>query len=72
VDFNIKKNLLITERFSTEFAAVFTNIFNHNQLADPGQMYLTNPGGFGALETSGGAFEVNNPRKIEISVRLKF
>jgi hypothetical protein len=72
VDFNIKKNLLITERFGAEFAAVFTNIFNHNQLADPGQMYLTNPGGFGALETSGGAFEVNNPRKIEISVRLKF
>jgi hypothetical protein len=72
VDFNIKKNLLITERFSTEFAAVFTNIFNHNQLADPGQMYLTNPAGFGALETSGGALEVNNPRKIEISVRLKF
>ena len=72
VDFNIKKNLMITERFSAEFAAVFTNIFNHNQLADPGQMYLTNPGGFGALETSGGALEVNNPRKIEISARLKF
>jgi hypothetical protein len=35
-------------------------------------MYLTNPAGFGALETSGGALEVNNPRKIEISVRLKF
>ena len=72
VDFNIKKNLMITERFSAEFAAVFTNIFNHNQLADPGQMYLTNPGDFGALETSGGALEVNNPRKIEISARLKF
>ena len=72
VDFNIKKNLLITERFSAEFGAVFTNVFNHNQLADPGQMYLTDPSDFGSLETSGGAYQVNNPRKIELAVRFKF
>jgi len=72
VDFNLKKTLMITERFSAEFGATFTNVFNHNQLADPGQTYLTDPADFGSLETSGGAFEVNNPRKIEIAVRLKF
>jgi hypothetical protein len=32
VDSNIKKNPMITERFGAEFAAVFTNVFNHNQL----------------------------------------
>jgi hypothetical protein len=72
VDFNIKKNVLITERFGAEFGAVFTNVFNHNQLADPGQTYLSDPADFGSLETSGGAFQVNNPRKIEVDVRLRF
>jgi hypothetical protein len=72
VDFNVKKNVMITERFSAELGATFTNVFNHNQLADPGQTYLTDPADFGSLETSGGALQVNNPRKIEIAVRLKF
>jgi hypothetical protein len=72
IDFSVKKNLMITERFAAEFGAVFTNVFNHNQLADPGQTWLTDPADFGSLETGGGAFQVNNPRKIEIAVRLKF
>ena len=72
VDFNVKKNLMITEHFGAEFGATFTNVFNHNQMADPGQTYLTDPSDFGSLETSGGAFQVNNPRKIEIAIRLKF
>ena len=53
-------------------SCVFTNVFNHNQLADPGQTWLTDPADFGSLETGGGGFQVNNPRKIEIAVRLKF
>jgi Carboxypeptidase regulatory-like domain len=72
VDFNIRKDLRITERFNAEFGAVFTNIFNHNQLADPGQTYLADPADFGSTETSGGVLQVNNPRKIEIAVRLRF
>jgi Carboxypeptidase regulatory-like domain len=72
VDFNIKKNLMITEHFGAEFGATFTNVFNHNQMADPGQTYLTDPADFGSLETGGGVLQVNNPRKIEIAVRLKF
>jgi hypothetical protein len=72
VDFNIKKNLMITEHLSVELGAVFTNVFNHNQLADPGQTYLSDPADFGSNETSGGAFEVNNARKIEVGARVRF
>jgi len=66
VDFSLKKNLLVTERFSAEFGAVFTNVFNHNQLFDPTNA-LGDQGDFGALEG-----EVNNPRKIEVAVRIRF
>ena len=48
VDFSIKKNVMFTERISAEFGAVFTNIFNHNQLIDPYNA-LTDTGDFGAL-----------------------
>jgi hypothetical protein len=73
VDFNVKKTVRISEQFGAEFGATFTNIFNHNQLADPGQTYLAaSPGDFGSLETSGGALQVDNPRKIEIDFRFKF
>jgi hypothetical protein len=72
VDFSIKKNLLITERFSAEFGAVFTNIFNHNQLSDPGVTYLSDQSDFGSLESSGALQEINIPRKIEVGVRLRF
>ena len=72
VDFSIKKNLLITERFSAEFGAVFTNLFNHNQLFDPGVTFLSDQGDFGSLEGGSGAQEVNNPRKIEVDLRVRF
>ena len=51
VDLSVKKKFKITERFSTEFQVVFTNIFNHNQWGDPGGDYLdtSNPGGWGTL-----------------------
>ena len=72
VDFSIKKNLLITERFSAEFGAVFSNLFNHNQLFDPGVTFLSDQGDFGSLQGGSGAQEVNNPRKIEVAVRVRF
>ncbi|MDQ1389727.1 MAG: hypothetical protein QOF56_3181, partial [Acidobacteriaceae bacterium] len=72
VDFSIKKNLAITERFGAEFGAVFTNVFNHVQLFDPGLPFLGDPGDFGSLVGGGGGFQVNNGRKIEIDFRLKF
>ena len=72
VDFSIKKNVMITERFSAEFGAIFTNIFNHNQLFDPTSAgssgnALGDTGDWGALEG-----QVNNPRKIELGLRVRF
>src|SRR6202035_3764549 len=52
VDFNIKKNVAFTERFSLEVGATFTNIFNHNQLFDPVNG-LGDTGDFGALASFG-------------------
>jgi hypothetical protein len=72
VDFSIKKNLLITERFSAEFGAVFSNLFNHTQLFDPGVTFMSDQGDFGSLEGGSGAQQVNNPRKIEVAVRVRF
>ncbi len=66
VDFSIKKNVMFTERISAEFGAVFTNIFNHNQLTDPYNA-LTDTADFGALEN-----QANNPRHIEIGLRVRF
>jgi hypothetical protein len=70
VDFNIKKNVMINERFSVDFGATFTNIFNHNQLLDPYNA-LTDTSDFGAL----GAFGVgqaNTPRHVELGLRVHF
>jgi hypothetical protein len=72
VDFSIKKNLLVYERFSAEFGAVFSNIFNHNQLSDPGLTFLSDPADFGTLESSSAVLQVDNPRKIEVAVRVRF
>jgi hypothetical protein len=72
VDFSVKKNVMFTERVSAEFGAIFTNIFNHNQMFDPtsnGSLgnALGDTGDWGALEG-----QVNNPRKIELGLRVRF
>jgi hypothetical protein len=72
VDFSVKKNMAITERFGAEFGAVFTNVFNHIQLFDPAIPYLSDQADFGSLEGAAGGFQVNNGRKIEVDFRLKF
>jgi hypothetical protein len=66
VDFSIKKNVMITERVNMDFGAVFTNIFNHNQLFDPYNA-LGDTGDWGQLEG-----QVNNPRHIELGLRIRF
>jgi hypothetical protein len=72
VDFSIKKNIRITERVSTEFGAVFTNVFNHVQLTDPYNA-LTDTTDFGALGFNGaGAGSTNTARKIELGMRVRF
>jgi hypothetical protein len=72
VDFSVKKNVKVTEGISADFGAIFTNVFNHNQLFDPGLTFLSDPGDFGSLEGSSSGLQVNTGRKIEIDFRLKF
>jgi hypothetical protein len=66
MDFQVKKNIHITERFSAELQSIFSNVLNHNQLADP-SLDLSNPAAFGVLST-----QVNAPRSIEIGIRFRF
>jgi hypothetical protein len=66
VDFQVKKNVHINERFSAEFQSIFTNVFNHDQLADP-LLNFQAPTLFGVLSS-----QVNSPRSIELGVRFRF
>jgi hypothetical protein len=66
VDFQVKKNVHINERFSAEFESIFTNVFNHDQLGDP-SLRLFNPAAFGVEST-----RVNTPRSIELGIRFRF
>ncbi len=52
VDFQVKKNIRINERFSAEFQSIFTNVFNHDQLLDP-FLSLASPPVWGVENTQG-------------------
>jgi Carboxypeptidase regulatory-like domain len=71
VDLSVKKMFKITERVSTEFQVVFTNVFNHDQFGDPGNDYLdtSSPQSFGSLP---GTVKNTSPRQIEFGARLNF
>lgn len=76
LDFSLKKNILITERVSTEFMAIFTNLFNHNQLGDP-YLAVGDTGDWGVLGgnsvvNNGLSQQVNNPRSMEFGLRVRF
>jgi len=73
VDFSLSKAVNITERVSAEFSTVFTNVFNHVQLGDPGNLTLvyapgqtasnlTVPGTFGIISSTVN-FNNNNDNK---------
>jgi hypothetical protein len=66
VDFQVKKNIHINERFSAEVQSIFSNVFNHDQLGDP-LLSAASPNAWGVLST-----QFNTPRSIEIGVRLRF
>ncbi|MGB7282752.1 MAG: carboxypeptidase-like regulatory domain-containing protein [Candidatus Acidiferrum sp.] len=66
VDFQVRKNIHINERFSLEVQSIFTNVFNHVQLGDP-FLSLADPADFGVLNT-----QVNDPRSIELGIRIRF
>jgi len=77
VDVSVKKNVKITERLNAEFQVVFTNFFNHNQMADPGNgptpplagEYLDTsaPDQWGVLPG-----QASTPRQIEFGFRINF
>jgi hypothetical protein len=76
VDFSLKKNVLVTERVGVEFQAIFSNLFNHNQLSDP-YLVLGDQADWGALGgLSGvqftGQAQANSPRAMEFGLRLRF
>ncbi len=69
MDLSLKKDIMVTERYHLEFSSIFANVFNHNQMFDPGNpgLVIGEPDNWGAL--SG---QVNNPRKIELGLRVRF
>jgi len=76
VDLSIKKDIKITERFSFDFTAIFSNLFNHNYLSDP-YLVLGDKGDWGALGgLSGvqftGQAQANSPRAMEFGFRFRF
>ena len=66
VDMQIRKTTNITERISGEFQIVFANMFNHDQLNNPG-LYTNRPTAWGSLSSEG-----DNPRRFEFGFRARF
>jgi hypothetical protein len=71
IDLSVKKMFKISERWSTEFQVVFTNLFNHNQFGDPSGDYLdtSDSGSWGTLP---GTVTPTSPRSMEFGVRVSF
>jgi len=74
LDLSVKKNFKITERFSTTFSTVFTNVLNHNQWQNPSVpgdctncLDLAAPQYFGTIRG-----QQSVPRQIEFSLRINF
>lgn len=69
VDFSVTKDIRITERFGLQLQGIITNIFNHNQLFDPGGGLLdtTSPTTWGVINAQG-----NTPRQFQLGARVNF
>jgi hypothetical protein len=72
LDFSVTKHTRITERVGATLYGQFFNGLNHMEFSDPGQygssgIDLQNPAAFGVLS---GQF--NNPRQIEVGLRVNF
>jgi hypothetical protein len=74
MDLSVKKMFKITERFSTEFQFVVTNVFNHNQWGDVRGDYLdtSNPGSWGVLPGSVQIGTHTYMRQMQFGLRLNF
>jgi hypothetical protein len=67
LNFGIKKNVRITERFNVEASLNVNNILNHNQLLDPNLSQTNTPASFGELSIEG-----TTPRAMELGIRVNF
>jgi len=67
LNFGIKKNVRITERFNVEASLNVNNILNHNQLLDPSLSLTNAPSTFGQLSIEG-----TTPRAMEMGIRVNF
>ena len=66
LDMSVRKNVRLSERFSTEFQFLFLNVLNHMQFANP-SFTSVNPATWGVLSRQG-----NTPRQIEFGLRVNF
>jgi len=67
LNFGIKKNVRITERFNAEASLNVNNILNHNQLLDPVLSIASAPANFGQFSIEG-----TTPRTMEMGIRVNF
>jgi hypothetical protein len=67
LNFGIKKNIKITERFNAEASLNVNNILNHNQLLDPVLGITSQPASFGQFSIEG-----TTPRTMEMGIRVNF
>lgn len=66
VDMSVQKSIKVWERTEIQLSMIFTNVFNHNVMADPGlALYSVNTWG---VETG----QVNSPRAMEFGARVSF
>ncbi len=66
MDFSIKKDLRIFEKYSIELSGVFNNVLNHLDFANP-SLSLQSSTNWGTTKTQG-----NSPRKIQMGARINF
>ena len=67
LNFGVKKNIRITERFNAEASLNVNNILNHNQLLDPTLFVANTPASFGQFSIEG-----TTPRTMEMGIRVNF
>jgi len=66
VDMSVQKSLKVYESVSLQFSVIFSNVFNHDILGDPG-INLYDSTTWGVQNSQG-----NTPRKMEFGMRASF
>jgi hypothetical protein len=66
VDFSVKKNVVIYEKYTLELSGIITNALNHMEFANA-SLAINTPAAFGVTKTQG-----NNPRQIQAGARINF